>query len=118
VVKGGFVPRVLVSRFGAIARLGLHAFLEEEGFEVIEPECGSNHLLSRLSAERPDVVVIDLDSSGAQELARRIAASHPTIRVIACSAEYPTMRVYPPFHNGESYESDLSSALLAEAVRG
>jgi DNA-binding NarL/FixJ family response regulator len=116
--KGGYVPRVLVSRFGAIARLGLHAFLKEEGFEIVEPDFASNQLLSQIGVQHPDVVVIDLDSNGAQELARRIVVDHPAVRVIACSAEQPTMRIYPPFHNGESYESALSSARLAEAVRG
>lgn len=111
------MPRVLVSHFGAIARLGLHAFLEEEGFEVIEPECGSNQLLSRLGSEHPDVVVLDLDASGVHELVRCIATAYPALKVIACSAERPTMRIYPPFRNGESYESGLSSALLAEAIR-
>jgi DNA-binding NarL/FixJ family response regulator len=109
---------VLVSHFGAIARLGLHAVLEEEGCEVVEPEYGSDQLVGRIGAERPDVVVLDLDSGGAEELARRIAERHPAVRVIACSSEQPTMRVYPPFRNGESYESDLSPAHLAEAVRG
>jgi DNA-binding NarL/FixJ family response regulator len=112
------VPRALVSHFGAIARLGLRTFLEEEGFEVVEPEYGSTQLLSRLGIERPDVVVLDLDSAGTEGLARCIAERYPAITVVACSSEHPTMRVYPPFQNGESYESDLSSALLAEAVKG
>jgi DNA-binding NarL/FixJ family response regulator len=112
------VPRVLVSHFGAIARLGLHAFLEEEGFEVVEPEYSSNQLLAHVAADHPDVVLLDLDSSGTQELARSIVLSHPGVRVIACSAEQPRMRIYPPLRNGESYETDLTSAHLAQAVRG
>jgi DNA-binding NarL/FixJ family response regulator len=112
------VPRVLVSQFGPIARLGLHAFLEEEGCEVVQSEDGSNQLVGRVGAERPDVVILDLDSTGALSLARRIASSCPSVKVIECSTERPMMRVYPPFCNGESYESDLSSALLAEAVKG
>jgi DNA-binding NarL/FixJ family response regulator len=112
------VPRVLVGRFGTIARLGLHAFLSEEGFEVIDPGYGSAQLLGHLGSDQPDVVVLDLDSGDTADLARRIVESYPSVQVIACSAERPTMRVYPPFHKGESYESDLSAVLLAEAIRG
>lgn len=112
------MPRVLVSQFGAITRLGLRALLEEEGCEVIEPENGPNQLLARVASDRPDVVILNLDSKGDHELARRIVLDFPAVRVIACSAERPTMRVYLPFRSGESYESDLSSALLTEAVRG
>jgi len=111
------VPRVLVGDFGAIARLGLEAFLDEEGFEVVAREHAPRQLFSLLTAVHPDVVVLDLDNEWGPELARRIISVHPGIKVIACSAEHPTMRVYPPFQNGASYESALSPELLAEAVR-
>jgi DNA-binding NarL/FixJ family response regulator len=109
---------VLVGRFGAIARLGLQAFLEEEGCEVVQPDYEEDELLNHIGRDCPDVVVLDMDSSGVDELARNIALGYPAVRVIACSAEQPTMRIYVPFHNGESYQSDLSSALLARAVLG
>ena len=112
------MPRVLVSQFGAITRLGLHALLEEEGCEVIEPENGPSQLLLHVDSDRPDVVILNMDSGEDQDLARRIVLGFPAVRVIVCSAERPTMRVYLPFGSGESYESDLSSALLTEAVRG
>lgn len=112
------MQRVFLGRFGAIAHLGLRVFLEEQGFEVVDPIAGSAELLSQLAVGRPDVVVLDLDSSDTPELARCIIEKYPSMTVIACSAERPSMRVYPCFCRGESYESHLSSILLAEAVRG
>ena len=38
--------------------------------------------------------------------------------VIACSSAALQMRVYPPFHGGESYLSQLSPDLLVRASAG
>jgi two-component system, response regulator PdtaR len=111
------VPRVLIGDFGAIARLGLREFLDEEGFEVVAEERVPGEIVERLTEFRPDVVVIDLDTDGGLDVAFRIASTFPAVKVIACSSEEPTMRVYPPFHHGESYVSELTPRLLAETVR-
>ena len=99
------MPRVLIGDFGAIARLGLREFLDEEGFEVV-------------AEFRPDVVVLDLDTDGEDDVAGQIATNFPAVKVIACSSEEPRMRIYPPFHHGESYLSELTPRLLADTVRG
>ena len=112
------MPRVLIGDFGAIARLGLREFLDEEGFEVVAEEQLPGAILERLTEFRPDVVVIDLDTAGGAEVASRIASNFPAVKVIACSSEEPRMRVYPPFHHGESYLSELTPRALADTVRG
>ena len=112
------MPRVLIGDFGAIARLGLREFLDEEGFEVVAEERLPGEILERLTEFRPDVVVLDLDTDGEADVAGLIAANFPAVKVIACSSEEPRMRIYPPFHHGESYLSELTPRLLADTVRG
>jgi DNA-binding NarL/FixJ family response regulator len=101
--------RVVIGDFGAVARLGLLDILAEEGLEVV------GHARS-LSEVRPDVVVLDLDDESAQEVAIQITSEFPAIKVVACSCEEPVMQVFPPFHNGESYLSQLTRAHLAQAL--
>jgi DNA-binding NarL/FixJ family response regulator len=95
----------------------LREFLDEEGFEIVAEEQGPGEILERLTEFRPDVVVLDLDTDGELEVAGQIASNFPAVKVIACSSEEPTMRIYPPFHRGESYLSDLTPILLADTVR-
>ena len=111
------MPRVLIGDFGAIARLGLRDFLDEQGFDVVAEDSGAERILDRLTEFRPDVVVVDLDAPEGPQLATRIASNFPAVKVIACSSEEPTMQIYPPFHRGESYVSELTPSLLAETVR-
>jgi DNA-binding NarL/FixJ family response regulator len=111
------VPRVLIGDFGAIARLGLRELLDEQGFELVAEEEAAENLMDRLTEARPEVVVLNLDEAEDLVTAARIAAHFPAVKVIACSSTEPTMRIYPPFHHGESYVSELSRDLLAEAVR-
>jgi DNA-binding NarL/FixJ family response regulator len=105
------VPRVLIVDFGAIARRGLLGFLDDTGVDVVT-ESSDDRIPRRLAEMRLDVVVMNLDADGAAKRARALAESFPHVKVIACSAEKPTMLVLPP-HGGVSYTSDLTSALLA-----
>jgi DNA-binding NarL/FixJ family response regulator len=109
------VARVLLGDFGAIVRLGLWDIFQE-GAEVVAEETAAGELVQRLVAALPDVVVLDLDLEGVEQLARRIAMEYPAVKVIACSSASPVMRIFPPFHRGESYLSELSSDLLVDAV--
>jgi DNA-binding NarL/FixJ family response regulator len=111
------VRRVLIGDFGSIARLGLRELLDEQGFELVAEEEAAENLMDRFTEARPEVVVLNLDQERDLEIAARIAADFPAVKVIACSSKEPTMRVYPPFHHGESYVSELSRDLLAEEVR-
>jgi len=72
---------------------------------------------SRLGEIRPDVVVLDLDAEDAPELAAQISEAFPATTVIACSCEEPIMRVFPPFHYGESYSAPFTRAVFAAAVK-
>ncbi|MDQ3986710.1 MAG: response regulator [Actinomycetota bacterium] len=111
------MARVLLGDFGAIARLGLREFLEEDGVDIVAEDSKSENVLQRLNEARPDVVVVDLDDEGGLEVASRIASAYPAVKVIACSSEKPMMVVFPAFHHGEFFDSDLSPELLMEAIR-
>ncbi len=108
--------RVLMGDFGAIVRLGLRDVLDSEGDRVATLETPNAKIVAGLTQRPPDVVVLDLDSPDGPCLAFRIASEFPAVKVLACSAVEPTMRVYPPFHNGESYTVDLNPEVLLSAV--
>ena len=59
-----------------------------------------------------------MDADGAEDEARELASRFPAVTVIACSSAQTSMRVYPPFHGGESYLSQLSPDLLVRASTG
>lgn len=116
VPRGKPMRRVLIGDFGMIARMGLRELLDEEGLEVVaEAEIGAG-IIPWVSEVRPDVVVLDLDDEATGEVAARITSEFPAIKVIACSSEQPVMRVFPPFHHGESYVSPLSNSHLVMAL--
>jgi DNA-binding NarL/FixJ family response regulator len=110
------MQRVLIGQFGSVARMGLRELLDGQGIEVVAEAGTDREIVSCVSEVRPDVVVLDLDDETALGLAEEITAEFPSIKVIACSCEEPVMRVFPPFHHGESYASKLSAALLALAL--
>jgi DNA-binding NarL/FixJ family response regulator len=107
--------RVLIGRFGSVARMGLRELLDGQGIEVVAEAESVGGIVSCVSDVRPDVVVLDLDDEQALETVEEITSEFPAIKVIACSCEEPVMRVFPPFHHGESYASNLSAASLALA---
>jgi DNA-binding NarL/FixJ family response regulator len=108
--------RVLIGQFGTVARMGLRELLDGQGIEVVAEAESAVGIVSCVSEVRPDVVVLDLDDEGALGMAEEITSEFPAIKVIACSSEEPVMRIFPPFHHGESYASKLSAALLALAL--
>jgi hypothetical protein len=75
-------------------------------------------IVPRLSEVRPDVVLLDLDSDDAPEFAAWISVAFPAVNVIACSSDEPIMRVFPPFHRGESYVAPFTRVLFAAAMKG
>lgn len=60
--------------------------------------------------------MLDLDVEHTTQIARRISERFPSLTIIACSSRRPEMRVFPPYHQGESYVSELTSAALVQAV--
>ena len=103
--------------FDALYRLGFTDILTADG-AVRLLEARAPDLVDRLLEALPDVVVLDEDKSDTVGLVQRIVHEFPSIRVIACSSERPTMRIFPAFHHGESYTSPLEPALLQREVRG
>lgn len=108
------MPRVLIVNFGVIARRGLLGFLDDAGVDVMT-ESSEERAATRLREARADVVLLNLDSEGAAKRARALADTFPELKVIACSAERPTMLVLPP-NGGGSYMSTLTSARLEAEV--
>lgn len=109
------MTRILLGDFGAVTRLGFEEALNIEGLQLVESS--ADDLRERVMAVLPDVVVIDLDRPDATALASGVVKTFPAVKVIACSSAEPTMRVFPPFHGGESYEIELSVDQLAAAVQ-
>ena len=78
---------------------------------------GGHDLDERLLESLPSVVILDLDVEDGLDRARRLAGAYPAVKVIACSSGGdPHMRVFPPFHHGESYVVPMSSDRFLEAV--
>ena len=112
----GAVRRVLIGEFGVVAEMGLRVLLVEEGLEVLGAETRLE-ILPRLSEVQPDVVLLDLDAEDVPDLATRISVAFPATKVIACSSDEPIMRVFPPFHYGESYIAPFTRVLFAAALK-
>ena len=110
--------RVLLGQFGGIFKVGLADLLREAGCDVLPDGPNSAALVDRVVSDAPAVVVLDLDGHGSEETARLLATRFPAMTVIACSSVELTMRIYPPFHGGESYLSTLSPDLLVRASTG
>ena len=112
------VTRVLIGEFGAIFRAGLADLLAEAGCDILPAADASGGILEQLMDSQPDVVLLDLDSPGTEEVSRALSSIFPAVTVIACSSAALQMRVYPPFHGGESYLSQLSPDRLVQASAG
>lgn len=109
------MTRVLMGDFGALHRLGLEDILRVDGIELMETT--GTDVVGRLLEALPDVIVLDLDESATVDLVRLIVHRFPAVKVVACSSRHPMMRIFPPLHYGEFYESDLDPALLTSAVQ-
>jgi DNA-binding NarL/FixJ family response regulator len=102
-----------MGEFGALVRAGFEDMLRDEHLELIAAD---SDLVQRLVTTLPDVVVLDLDVAHSDDLVQRITTDFPALKVVACSSRHPTMRVFPPFHHGEFYESPLEGPLLTAAL--
>jgi len=107
------MKRVLMGEFGALVRAGFEDMLREEHVELIAAD---RDLVERLVTTLPDVVVLDLDVEHSDELVQQITTNFPALKIVACSTRHPTMRVFPPFHHGEFYDSPLEGSLLTAAL--
>jgi hypothetical protein len=108
--------KVLMGDFDALYRLGFVEILGGKEIELVETL--AKGVLERLVEVLPAVVVLDQDKQETDELVKTIVHDFPAIRVIACSSERPTMRIFPSFHRGESYTRPLEPALFEREVQG
>ena len=111
------VRRVLVGQFGEIPRNGLLHLLDEEGFRVVAEAAATSDIVQLVGEVRPEIVVLDLEDPRTPEVATQLTAEFPAVSVIAWSSGEPTMRVFPPFHHGESYTARLTAGALGAALK-
>ena len=107
--------RILFGDFGAVVRAGFDEVLRGQRLEVLNTD--GRNLVDELLDGLPDVVVLDLDAAGTPALVQRLVREFPALKVVVCSSRRPLMRVYPPFHHGESYEVTLEPDAFRSAVR-
>ncbi len=100
------MARVAVGDFDAFLTTGLRDVIAASRVDVIHrPTSG---MLDYLRDCLPTLVVLDSGAPGADETVGRIVTEFPSIQVVTCSADQPSLRVYPPFHAGESFECATS----------
>jgi DNA-binding NarL/FixJ family response regulator len=107
--------RVLFGDFGGVVRAGFDEVLRGQRVEVLRS--AGRDLVDELLDGLPDVVVLDLDAAATPELVRRLVHEFPAVKVVVCSSRRPLMRVYPPFHYGESYQVTLEADAFMSALR-
>ncbi|MEM7092084.1 MAG: hypothetical protein AAF567_03710 [Actinomycetota bacterium] len=113
------MKRVLIGELGGIVTLGLRELIHnDDGCRIVGEPCPPANVLEEITEHRPDVVLLDLDDSQrSRETATAIISAHPAVKVIACSSSEPRMRVFPPFHRGESYIARMSPEQLIDALK-
>lgn len=108
--------RVLLGDFGEIVGLGLQEAIAGRPVEVVGSASAPSTVVDGISSVLPDVVVLDLALPGSVELAAEISTAFPAIKVVLCSSDEPIMRIYPPFHYGESHVTELDLLALVDSV--
>ena len=109
--------RILFGAFGGVVRAGFDEVLRDQRVEVLRSDSEGRDLVDELLDGLPDVVVLDLDGAGTPALTERLVRDFPAVKVVVCSSRRPLMRVYPPFHYGESYEVALDPDALRSVLR-
>ncbi|MCW5951089.1 MAG: response regulator transcription factor [Propionibacteriaceae bacterium] len=104
------MAKVAVGDFDAMLAIGIRDVVTTRRMDVIHRPTAA--MLEYLHDCLPQLVVLDAGAPGSVEVIRRIVAEYPSIQVVTCSAHDPTLRVYPPFHHGESFETSLSDLPL------
>ena len=107
--------RILFGNFGGVVRAGFDEVLRDERVEVLRTD--GRDLVDGLLDGLPDVVVLDLEAEGTPQLVQRLVREFPALKVVVCSSRRPVMRVYPPFHYGESYQVALEADAFTSALR-
>ena len=81
-------PKLLLVDDSALARRGMRAILEGEGFEVVEAEDGMI-ALERYFLDKPDLVMLDLVMKGMYglDVLTKLRELDPGARVIVVSAD-------------------------------
>lgn len=109
------MSRVLAEGFDALFAAGLRDVFGNEVMEFCGPAV---RVTTRLDRCLPDVVLLNSASPVTPDVVTEIIRRHPGVTVITCSANEPLMRVYPPFHGGESYRALLDPVEIRRYLHG
>lgn len=109
------MSRVLAEGFDALFAAGLRDVFGDDVVEFCGPAV---RVALRLERCLPDVVLLNSASVVTSDAVTEIIRRHPSVTVITCSANEPLMRVYPPFHGGESYRALLDPAEIRRYLQG
>lgn len=104
------MAKVAVGDFDAMLAIGIRDVVTTSRMDVIHRP--TDAMLDYLRDCLPQLIVLDSGAPGSAEVIRRIVTEYPSIQVITCSTQDPMLRVYPPFHHGESFETSLSDLPL------
>lgn len=104
------MAKVAVGDFDAMLAIGIRDVVTASRMDVIHRPTAA--MLDYLHDCLPQLVVLDSSAPGSAEVIRRIVAEYPSIQVVTCSTQDPSLRVYPPFHHGESFETSVSDLPL------
>lgn len=114
--------RVLLVDDHEVVRSGLRAFLElQDGLDVVGEAASGEEALVRVGHDRPNVVVLDLVLPGISgvEVARRLRAGAPEVRVLALTSFVGQDLVLPAVRAGVAgyLLKDVRPRELADAIR-
>lgn len=89
-------PQVLLGNLQAIMLVGLERLLAEDGIDVIGHEHTPSEIVSESGRLQPDVVLLDLNEAGAQQLGARVQQVAPHTKVILWARDESLMEVLDP----------------------
>jgi DNA-binding NarL/FixJ family response regulator len=89
-------PRVMLGDLGAMERLGMRRLLDEDGIEIVGDPLTSASVAPEVQRLRPDVVVLDLDSSDSQHLCELVRLNCPQAKVVLWARTEDVLEVIDP----------------------
>lgn len=89
-------PQVLLGNLQAIMLVGLERVLEEDGIDVIGQQHKPTEIVTEAGRLQPDVVLLDLNDAGAQQLGAQVQEVAPHTKVILWARDESLMEVLDP----------------------
>lgn len=86
----------MLANLGPMVRVGMLRLLKEDGVEVVGEELVSASLAPEVERLQPDIVVLDLDQTGSQQLSKLVRQACPHAKVVLWAATEDVMEVIDP----------------------